>query len=366
MCPRTLLTASVVFGQIVVLPVGTHGASARIAAIALNVAVGQAGFTKNEFAAVDQAIADDDYDSALRLLDALRSAARVSGDRQLQQEVAAYSRNVRRLRKADSSVSVYRKTLATMPNDGEANRVVGLFCCTVKGDWDAGLRQLAKCDDPVLRGIATMDLERGTDAESQLDVANAWWGFADSQSAKDRYPFVLRGRHWYLRARPGLDAVSRVEPDRRLSRIPLYADRIVVWNQHNAQAADRGAVQCVVTILDKGSTQRQIALTLPWSEGSRAWSTIRIPRTPVDQVRVDVITFRGRGGGLAEIEVFDGATNISRHCSAVANHYWEDDARFHPSSVTDGNTSGHDGIWLLNNAKPGWVLVDLATFVEQP
>ena len=183
---------------------------------------------------------------------------------------------------------------------------------------------------------------------------------------KDRSPIALRGREWYLRARPGLGVAARVDPDRRFSKIPLFADRIVIWNQHNSSAGDRGTVNCVVTVLDQGRVKRRIPLTLPWSDDSPAWAVIRMPRGPVDQVRVDVVTYRGRGGGLSEIEVFDGRTNISQHCSAVADHYWEDDARFHPRSVTDGNTTGDDGIWLLDNQKTGWVTVSLAEFIDQP
>jgi hypothetical protein len=327
----------------------------------------QVGFTSDVFAEVDQAIGQDDYDLALDLLDSIRSAARAGDNGSLQEEVLDRMKEVRQLKAQFAKISEAAETLEQSPDDQVANRIVGLFRCMQRADWEAGLSLLAKCDDEMLQALATADLANPAEASEQLKLAQQWWAYADDEPARERRPFELRARHWYLLARPNLSISERADAERRLDRLPLFADRILIWNQHNWTAQNRGTTECVVTVVKDGKERFRKVVALPWSGDSPAWLVLRTPHVPIDQIRVEVTKFRGFGGGLAEIEVYDGETNIARNCSAVAVHYFEDNPYFHPRKLTDGDTSGHqDGMWLLNNSVTGWAVVDLIKHREQP
>jgi len=65
-------------------------------------------------------------------------------------------------------------------------------------------------------------------------------------------------------------------------------------------------------------------------------------------------------GGLAEVEVYQGDTNVALGAAATGDSSPE--AVFRPDRLTDGNRGGkldQEGIWLLINGKPGSALVDL-------
>lgn len=329
--------------------------------------LGQLGFTSDPYVDVDQAIASNDFDEAIRLLDDVRSNARFNDNQALQQESLERTKEVRQLKARFTKVAGAMETLERSPDDQTANRIIGLFECTEKGNWLNGLQLLAKGDDPDLRELAEKDLANPTDAEAQLALAEAWWAYADGQPAAARRPFELRGRGWYIVARPNLAASDRAGPDRRLDRMPLFADRIVLWNQHNGPAQNRGTVECVVTLYKDGKEKYRKLVAMPWSGESPAWCLLRTPRVQVDSIRVDITRHRGVGGGLAEIEIYDGHTNIAARCSAVAIHYWEDNTYFHPRKLTDGDVSGHaDGMWLLQDNVQGWAIVDLVKLRDQP
>ncbi len=206
---------------------------ASVPSTALLVAEGclsQAGFTTNHFVDVDRAMDADQYQLALDLLGSLRTTARVARDDSLQQEAVERTREVRQLLSAFNKVREHAETLKASPEDQRANQEMGLFYCTLKADWDRGIRCLAKGANDTLRELAMKDLEALAAPEARLELASRWWDYADAQRADERHPFELRGRHWYLQARPMLSLTARVEAERRLSRISLHADRVVIWN----------------------------------------------------------------------------------------------------------------------------------------
>lgn len=202
--------------------------------------------------------------------------------------------------------------------------------------------------------------------QEQAKLADAWWKVASEEKGKSRKAYFLRGRYWYMLARPRLSAVDRLDRDKQLPFIPLEADKIVIWNQHNGVNGDRGTLACVVTLLYQGKPVWRQSVRLPWLIDAPACTTVKPPHVRFDQVRVDITKFRGNGGGLGEIEVFDGTINLSQNGSVVAKEYYRDDRRFYPNNVIDGDKSGASGYWLLNNGQQGWVLIDMINFLQQP
>ena len=108
------------------------------------------------------------------------------------------------------------------------------------------------------------------------------------------------------------------------------------------------------------------SVQLPWQLDAPASRTLKPPHVRFDQVRIDITKFRGNGGGLGEVEVFDGTINVAKNCSVLAKEYYKDDRRFYPNKIIDGDKSGNSGFWLLNNGQQGWLLIDMINLLEQP
>ena len=314
------------------------------------------------FLKVDEAVSKDDFAAAQKELDQIRAASRRIGDTALEREALDRLKDVRRLASAYAKLKKVVDALKRNPDDLESNRTLAIYQVAEKGDWAKGLPLLIKGGSVEVREVAAMDLEQPKEPTDQRRLAERWLKLAEGEKPTERHAFELRGRYWYLQARPKLSIVDQTSVDERLRRIPVFADRIVVWNQNNGGIGDRGSVDCLVSTVQEGKVTWKQTVRLPWHPTQGVSAILRPPRARVDQVRVDVLAFRGRGGGLAEVQVFDGQTNVSEYCPAFASEYWEDEPKFHPSSVTDGVTESKDGsgIWLLNNSSKGWIAVDLA------
>lgn len=319
-----------------------------------------------EFADVVKALHSDNYDQALEQLTELRSIAVKSNSKLLHQEVLAAIKEVARLRREFAKVRYFHETLKEKPDDPEANEHVGIFYCVEKGDWDKGLKFLSKAGDRELRRTVQLDLKQPDDPAQQVALSDAWMSVATREKGRIRKAYQLRGRHWFLLARSELTLEERVAHDKQLQAVRLQADKIIIWNQHNGSASDRGTSECVVTLLYQGKPTWSYATQLAWEPDSPAGRVLRPPHVRFDQVRIDVTKIRGKGGGLGEVEIFDGNINVARNCAAIASGYWEQNRSYHPNKLTDGNKTGVSGFWLLNNGRKGWVTIDMVKLLQQP
>jgi hypothetical protein len=99
-------------------------------------------------------------------------------------------------------------------------------------------------------------------------------------------------------------------------------------------------------------------VVLPWQQGKSLPVTIRIPRTQVDAVQVDILKWQGLGGALAEIEVYQEGENLASGRSAEASG--EHDSPYRAVNLTDGDYGGEfeqGGIWVLPDHTVGWARV---------
>jgi|GEM_PF-1690747 len=319
-----------------------------------------------EFADVVTSLHCDNYDQALEQLTKLRSIAVKSNSKLLHQEVLAAMKEVGRLRREFAKVRYFHERLKEKPDDPEANEHVGIFYCVEKGDWDQGLKYLSKAGDRELRRTVQLDLKQPDDPAQQVALSDAWLSVATREKGRIRKAYQLRGRHWFLLARSHLTLEERVAHDKQLQAVRLEADKIIIWNQHNGRASDRGTSECVVTLLYQGKPAWSYVTHLAWEPDSPAGRVLRPPHVRFDQVRIDVTKIRGKGGGLGEVEIFDGNINVARNCAAIASGYWEQNRSYHPNKLTDGNKTGISGFWLLNNARKGWATIDMVKLLEQP
>lgn len=317
-----------------------------------------------EFSEIAQALEIDHYNLALELLSKLRSDVAKVKDDSLHQEVLAATKEVKRLKREFAKIRNFSEIVKKKTDDPQAHKKVGNFYCAEKGDWGKGLLLLSQTDDPDLKQTASNDLDQPESPSEQGKLADVWWELAKKARGRVRKAYQLRGRYWYLKARPKLSLVEQVNREEQLRQIVLEADKIVIWNMHGV-TLDHGTVECVVTLFNKGKSVWRQAVAVPWKANAPAGTVLRPPHVRFDQIRVDITKYRGYGGGLGEIEVFDRNINVAQNCSAIAKSYWRSKPNHHPNNVTDGDKSGVSGLWLLEDHQKGWVLVDMIKFLKQ-
>src|SRR5262249_7599322 len=113
---------------------------------------------KTALAQVETALADDNYDAALRMLDAAEAALRKGkmGDKNLAL-IASGRAEVQGFQSAYRAVAAAREKLVQAPADAGANLVVGKHLCLFHGRWDEGLPLLAKAGAAELARLARQD-----------------------------------------------------------------------------------------------------------------------------------------------------------------------------------------------------------------
>src|SRR6185295_14261130 len=109
---------------------------------------------QNYLAIIDEAVASDSYEAAIRLVSAAEAAAKKAQDAQLTEQVKSRSKEVREAQTAFAAIKGARLTLATNAEQPEANLAVAKFLCVFKGDWDRGVPMMAKGSDFILKMLA--------------------------------------------------------------------------------------------------------------------------------------------------------------------------------------------------------------------
>ena len=147
--------------------------------------------------------------------------------------------------------------------------------------------------------------------------------------------------------------------------------RLVLWNI-TGFSGERGTRLVDIALIRKPPMQGGISRTVwtrsnievPWEPREDTQLVLPIPTdSRFDVVRVEIKAFHGRGGGLAEIQVFENEKNIAigRRATASASIDRGSYYRLVPENVTNGTTSGrgYSGYWQLPDGATGWVEVDL-------
>ena len=134
---------------------------------------------------------------------------------------------------------------------------------------------------------------------------------------------------------------------------------LILWNQFNGAAKDRGTKACKIEAFSGASViWKADRLEIPWNAGADTKASVKIPKqiSTIERIRITILETIGSGGGLSEIELFRGDTNLARDCKVSASRFFHNDQRFSPERVIDGITSSQTmfvGYWLLPDSKPG-------------
>jgi hypothetical protein len=160
------------------------------------------------------------YDAAEKSADLAAQLARKSKDLALLTNATARLKDYAELRAKVERTERARETLARNPDDPEANLLLGRFLCFVKGEWDAGLRHLAKGNDGVLKDLAAKESARPADATDQVALGDAWWE-AGEKDAAQKAGLRQRAVFWYGLARERLSGLTRARIEKRVEGAAL-------------------------------------------------------------------------------------------------------------------------------------------------
>jgi hypothetical protein len=282
----------------------------------------------------------------------------------LQTEALERGKEVTKLARDFDKIAKQLKTLEKNPRDHKASLAAGKYYCVTKGQWRTGLPLLAAGDDPKLAAIAADDSDDILQPDDQFALAERWWQYAEKVTdASERIACQLRSRDWMIRARPRATDKQRAAIDQRLKQIPLFPEKIVVWNTHNGEGNDRGAEEILVSLLFQGQVVWKQVTEIAWKPNESPYVLLRPKRVRADQVRVDITKQHFRGGGLAEIEIVVGKTNLVRPCQPEVESYVAFNETYGPLKLVDGKTSGNVGdSWVADKDVPGWATIHFAEF----
>ncbi len=175
-------------------------------------------------AALDEAVASDDYDSAARIAKVAGTAAGRAGTA-VANTVKARAKHVETAQKEFTRVKPFMAKLAEDANDSTAASEVGRFLCFYKGDWENGLPLLAKGKDEKLKVLAEKDLEMPATAAELAAVGDGWWDLGDKQPDGVRRILQLRAHVSYQKALPELTGLAKSKVQKREAEIEKMLER---------------------------------------------------------------------------------------------------------------------------------------------
>ena len=166
-------------------------------------------------AAADDAIAADQFTSARQTGEqALHSARRIE-DRELSERAAALLARINACETEKKKIASAFAALAVRADAPQANAAVGKFECFLKHDWARGLPRLARGDDAAVKAIAEGELKAPASAKEQMDLADAWWAYAELQPPLIRESVRLHAGMWYAQASSALSGLSKLKAEER-------------------------------------------------------------------------------------------------------------------------------------------------------
>jgi hypothetical protein len=313
-------------------------------------------------AAVDDAVDEDDFAGAQQLLTDLRTEAKRGQDQALLAEALEEGKEVTRLARDFNKIAKHLKVLEKNPKEPKASLAAGKHY-VLRDNWLRALPLLAAGDDERLATLAAVDSRDVPQPDLQAAIADRWWQYSQKvPDANERIAYQLRAREWMLRARRGADDKARALIDQRLKQVPLFVDRIVVWNMHNGIYNDRGSEELLVSLLYQDKVVWKDAVEIPWVANKPAYVMLCPKHVRADQIRVDVTKPHNARAGLGEIEVVVGRKNIARQCEPVADSYFEFNDSYNPSLLVDGDTSGNSGFWAASDGDNRWASIHFSEF----
>lgn len=192
---------------------------------------------------IDDAVAADDLDGAVRLHRMAEGTASRSKNVRTVSLVTARGRELEEFQKESAKVAEALKTLKARADDPDACLIAGKYHCFQKGDWARGLELLSKCSDPKLKTAAAKDLTEPMNPTEITQVADAWYEALGSVAGYSKRALQQRARNLYAKALPDLAGLSRTKAEKRLDELDKVlgatSDFGALWNLVRAGARNK-------------------------------------------------------------------------------------------------------------------------------
>ena len=101
------------------------------------------------------------------------------------------------LKAAFEAVTDSFRTLATNPDDPNANGAVGGYYAFAKGDWDRDLSHFRIGSDAKLKSLAASDLSVPPDAVGALNLGDRYAAQAEAEKDPAKSQLLNRASYWY-------------------------------------------------------------------------------------------------------------------------------------------------------------------------
>jgi hypothetical protein len=170
---------------------------------------------------LDEHLAMDQYAAADKAAAAAIQFAKKSGSIPL----AALA--LERKKESDEASTRFRamkgvlETLAATPDHAESNLEMGRFLCFIKGNWDLGLRFLAKGSDPALKSLALAETAGPVDPQELQKIADGWFDlFQKEPPSLKKKQIGLHTRGLYESTLEGATGLVKVRVEKRLENLP--------------------------------------------------------------------------------------------------------------------------------------------------
>lgn len=181
-----------------------------------------AGITRAMMELIDDYVAADQYDLADKTATAALGTARKSGDVPLAIKVTNRAKDVGEAKTRFVAMKGALETLAKNPDNPAANNEMGQMLCFVKGNWDLGIRFLAKGSDPVLKPLAEKELAMSLEAIDQVAIADTWWDLAEKEKSALRKSLMQQhARGFYEAAYPAASSLLRMKIEKRIGAVEV-------------------------------------------------------------------------------------------------------------------------------------------------
>jgi formylglycine-generating enzyme required for sulfatase activity len=144
-------------------------------------------------------------------LDAIKSA---------QSSLAECAKGLQQVRHEHEAILRAQERLKTAPDDPDACLAVGRWYCFHQGNWDGGLKLLAKGSDDALKSRAAEELaSKPSKAADKVARGDAWWDLAEKATGRAKAAMRRRAGHWYQEAMPDLaPGLAKSKIEKRLAQ----------------------------------------------------------------------------------------------------------------------------------------------------
>ena len=166
-------------------------------------------------AAAGEAVKGDRYDLSGRSLVLAKAVIAKARDAMLAKQIKARTTQAVEASRAYEAMEESLRGLEQHPDDPALNEAVGKYYCLDKGRWERGLPRLAAGGNDRLKRLAQSDLAAPQDAHARLDLANAWWDFAEELEGAGQLRVRSHAGEWYRKSEKDLAGLSQTKAKQR-------------------------------------------------------------------------------------------------------------------------------------------------------